>query len=127
MLKITKALWVIPGHIFLVIGVAGTLLPIIPGTIFLLLAAACYFRGSDKFYNWLLDNKYFGKQIRDTREGRGLPLYLKLGTVFFFCGAIAVSLAFIIHNIFIKIFMILMAIGFSAYILSIKTYKEKKT
>ena len=44
------------------------LLPIMPTTPFLLLAAFCYARGSERFYIWLLTNRWFGEYIRAWRN-----------------------------------------------------------
>jgi uncharacterized membrane protein YbaN (DUF454 family) len=66
--KMTNSLsrWVliITGTLFVGIGTIGIFLPLLPTTPFLLLAAACYARSSHKFYNWLLNNKYFGDYIK---------------------------------------------------------------
>ncbi len=56
------------------LGVLGLFLPLLPTTPFLLLAAACYARSSEKLYDWLLGNRWFGEYIRNYREGKGIPL-----------------------------------------------------
>jgi uncharacterized membrane protein YbaN (DUF454 family) len=58
--------------------VLGIFLPILPTTPLLLLTAACYARGSVRFYNWLLNNRLFGPFIRDWRVHKSLPLRTKV-------------------------------------------------
>jgi len=53
-------------------------LPLLPTTPFLLLAAACFIRSSDRFYQWLIHNKWFGSYIQDYREHRALQFLLLL-------------------------------------------------
>lgn len=48
----------------------GVFLPLVPTTPFLLLAAYCFARSSDTLYQKLLDNRWFGRYIRDYRAGR---------------------------------------------------------
>ena len=57
----------------LVLGVLGLLLPVLPATPFLLLAAACFVRASVRFYNWLLNHRLFGPSVREWRNHRRLP------------------------------------------------------
>ena len=70
---IIKALWVIAGSVFVVLGAFGVILPGLPTTPFLILAAACYIRSSQRLYDWLIANKTFGPYLRDYREGKGIP------------------------------------------------------
>ena len=79
-----RALWLCLGMLFLSLGMFGVLLPGLPTTPFMLLAAACFTRSSKRFYNWLLNNPLFGDKVRRYREGHGIPPRIKL---------IAVSLA----------------------------------
>jgi uncharacterized membrane protein YbaN (DUF454 family) len=51
------------GHLFLVIGVIGVFVPILPTTPFLLLTAWCYSRGSETFEQWLLNHKHLGPPV----------------------------------------------------------------
>jgi uncharacterized protein len=60
------------------LGAVGIFLPVLPTTPFLLLAAACYCRSSDKLYQWLMGNKWFGTYIKNYREGKGLSIKTKI-------------------------------------------------
>lgn len=66
------------GTLFLVIGIIGIFLPILPTTPFLLLATACYAKSSRRFYNWLMNHPAFGPLIVEWRTYRSIPWRIKL-------------------------------------------------
>lgn len=110
------------GTIFLGLGISGIFLPLLPTTPFLLLSAACYARGSQKLYTWLVSNKYFGVYIKNYREGKGIPLKIKVVSILFLWIAILSSTFFIVTIFFIQIVLLAIAIGVTIHILSIKTF-----
>lgn len=55
------------GHALVALGIIGVVLPVLPTTPFLLLAAACYARGSPRLEAWLLGHPRFGPALRDWR------------------------------------------------------------
>ncbi len=65
---------VLAGSGFVVVGLAGIFLPVLPTTPFLLLAAACYARASRRFYNALLNNRLFGPAILEWQQHRAMRL-----------------------------------------------------
>ena len=119
-------LLIFAGTIFLGLGIIGIFLPILPTTPFLLLAAACYARSSKRFYDWLMNNKWFGTYIKNYREGRGVPLKVKVFTISLLWITILASVFFVISNFWIEIILIIIAIGVTIHILTIGTYKKKK-
>ncbi|OGS97636.1 MAG: hypothetical protein A3H31_13385 [Gallionellales bacterium RIFCSPLOWO2_02_FULL_57_47] len=66
------------GTLFLLLGIAGVFLPVLPTTPFLLLATACYARSSRRFYNWLMNHPSFGPLIVEWRTYRSLPWRVKM-------------------------------------------------
>ena len=123
--KIRRYILIIAGTIFLVFGFIGIFLPILPTTPFLLLAAACYARSSQRFYNWLMNNKWFGNYIKNYHEGRGVPLKFKIFTISLLWITILISIYFVINNFWIEIIFIIIAIGVTINIITIKTYRHK--
>ena len=108
---IIRILLIILGSIFVAIGAIGILVPGLPTTPFMILAAACYIRSSNKLYNWLIKNKLFGKHIKNIREGKGIPIRVKIFaqvmmTTFIFLAIIPFS-PISVPNLFIKIIIFL--------------------
>lgn len=66
------------GSIALLLGIIGIVLPGLPTTPFVLVAAACYARASPRFYFWLVHNPTFGPLIREWRLHRSIPWRIKL-------------------------------------------------
>lgn len=84
---IARAGWLVLGLVFVAIGGVGIVIPGLPTTPFLVLAASCFVRSSERLYQKLLSNAVFGPPIRDFREGRGLPRrikYIAIGTMWCF-------------------------------------------
>jgi uncharacterized membrane protein YbaN (DUF454 family) len=65
-----KYLWLSLGWLSIALGVAGAVLPLLPTTPFLLLAAFSFSKGSDRLHRWLVDHPNLGAPIRDWNEYR---------------------------------------------------------
>jgi uncharacterized membrane protein YbaN (DUF454 family) len=72
-----RAVLAVVGTVSLAIGVLGILVPVLPTTPFLLLAAACYARASDRLYAWLLGQRSLGPIITRWRESRSMEPAVK--------------------------------------------------
>ncbi len=64
--------WVlfIIGWLCVVLGAVGVVMPVLPTTPFLLLAAACFDQSSPRFHRWLLSTKLFGPMIENWQRER---------------------------------------------------------
>ena len=63
-------LWITLGLFFLLLGGIGVVLPLLPTTPFVLLAAACFARSSPRMHGWLLQSELFGPMLRDWDENK---------------------------------------------------------
>jgi uncharacterized membrane protein YbaN (DUF454 family) len=125
--QLFKWILIIAGTIFLGFGIIGIFLPIAPTTPFLLLSAACYARSSKRFYTWLMNNKWFGNYIKNYCEGRGIPLKFKIFTISLLWITILFSIYYVIDNFWVEVILIIIAFGVTIHILTIKTFKQKRS
>jgi uncharacterized membrane protein YbaN (DUF454 family) len=119
-----KMILIVLGLLFTGIGLVGIVVPILPTTPFLLLAAACFLRSSDRLYNWLLNNRVFGRYLRNYIEKKGIPLGVKIFTISLLWTTILISAFIFIDIIWVRILLIIIAIGVTIHLLLIKTYRE---
>lgn len=70
-------IWLVAGGVCLLTGIVGIVLPLLPTTPFVLLAAFCFSRGSARYEQWLLMHPRFGPMVRDWRANRAVPLRAK--------------------------------------------------
>ena len=119
-----RILLIITGTLFVGLGIIGIFIPVLPTTPFLLLAAACYARSSRKLYEWLLNNRWFGDYIRNYLQGKGFPKKVKFLTITLLWITIGFSVAFAVQSFYVRLILILIAIGVSIHILTIRTSKK---
>ena len=86
------------GTLFLLLGIAGVFLPVLPATPFLLLSTACYARSSRRFYNWLMNHPAFGPLIIEWRTYRSIPWRIKLVALATMILTFSVSILFFIRE-----------------------------
>lgn len=94
--KLSRVFWFSLGIIFTGIGLIGVVIPGLPTTPLMILAAACFAKSSQRFYNWIINNRMFGEHVKNYREGNGIPKRSKpviLGTMW----------AFVLFAVFIAI------------------------
>ena len=125
--KSIRILLTITGTICVVLGAIGIVLPILPTTPFLLLAAACYLRSSPKFYNWLINNKVLGFYIEKYMKGQGLPVRVKIITISLLWGTILLSVFIFIQILWVQLLLIIIAIVVSIHIILIRPRRAPRS
>ncbi len=115
------------GWLFTVLAFLGFFLPLLPTTPFLLGAAACFYRSSDRFYHWIMDNKYFGHYLRNYKAGKGIPLRIKILALAFTWSSTLFSAIFIVPWLWLKIFLIAISVAVTIHLSVIKTSRSDET
>lgn len=71
--RLIRAVFLGLGLLALLLAVAGIFLPMLPTTPFVLLAAACFARGSEFLHDKMLAHRVAGPIIREWHEHRSMP------------------------------------------------------
>ena len=122
--KWVRILLIIVGTLSVGVGILGIFLPVLPTTPFLLLAAACWARSSQRFYDWLLNNRWFGSYIKNYLQKKGAPLKVKIVTIALLWITIGCSAALAVESLLVRLILILIAIGVSIHVLRLRTLKK---
>ena len=122
--KLKRRFFIIVGTISIGIGIIGIIVPVLPTTPFLLLAAICYMRGSQRLYNALLCNRFIGSYVRNYLEGRGMSLKMKIWTLSLLWAAIICTAVLATDSLIIRIILAVVLIGVTIHIFLIRTAKQ---
>jgi uncharacterized membrane protein YbaN (DUF454 family) len=122
-----RVLFAALGTLFLGLGVLGAVLPILPTTPFVLLAAACYVRASPRLYSWLLGTRAFGPLIREWREHRSIPWRTKLFAIGMMAATLSASIVFFVEQRTAQVAMALFGVGLAAWLYRIPSRDRPAT
>jgi uncharacterized membrane protein YbaN (DUF454 family) len=112
------------GWLFVGLGVLGAILPVLPTTPFLLLAAACFARSSERFYAWLLDNRVFGPLIRDWRAHRAMPRHAKRVAIAAIVIAIGSSTVLVVEHPWGRVAMVATGVALVTFLVRVPNRED---
>jgi hypothetical protein len=123
--SIRRALLITAGLAAVVAGAIGIVVPLLPTTPFLLLAAVCFVRSSDRLYRWLTTNRVFGSYLRNYQEHRAMPAGMKWCAISVLWLTIGLSIV-AIDNLPVRVALVVVAIGVTILIARIRTLKGRR-
>lgn len=121
MLNLRNMLFAAGGVICVVLAFLGVLIPVLPTTPLLLLAAFLFTRSSPRALHWLENNRLFGAYIRNYRSGRGMKLRDKVITLALLWLGIGLSIVFLLDRLWLELLVAAVAAGVTAHLVRIKT------
>jgi uncharacterized protein len=86
-----RSLWLLAGWASLILGLIGVVLPLLPTTPFILLAAFCFQKGSDRLHRWLTTHPRFGPLITNWRERGAIPRKAKRNAMIALVAVLGIS------------------------------------
>lgn len=121
-----KKILFVCGVLCVVLATTGIFIPLLPTTPFLILAAACFLKSSEKTYLWLISNKVYGKYIAGWIEKKGVPLRVKIFSLVLLWTGIGLSFFLATDVLWIRILLIIILLGVTIHIVSIKKQRNGK-
>lgn len=91
--RLQRPLWLVTGACALVLGAIGVVMPFLPTTPFVILAAFAFGKSSPAFHAWLLRSPTFGPIIADWRENGAIARRYKVLSCAMMAAALALGLA----------------------------------
>ena len=73
-----KLVYLVLGILSTALGAVGVVLPILPTTPFLLVAAFCFAKSSRRMHNWFIGTKLYEKHLKTFAETRAMTMKTKL-------------------------------------------------
>ncbi len=113
---VVRSLLVAAGFASVALGVAGIVLPVLPTTPFMLLAAACFARSSPRFHRWLLAHRTFGPTVREWERHRAIPWKTKLWAIALMSGTLAASIVFFVKPPWLKALLAAFGVGLAVWL-----------
>lgn len=111
-----RGLYIAGGVASLVLGLAGIVLPVLPTTPFILLAAFCFARASPKLHQWLLESRTFGPMVREWEQHRAIPWRTKLTGIALMSTTMAVSIVFFVRPWPLQLGLGLLGVGLAIWL-----------
>ncbi|MCL2547074.1 MAG: YbaN family protein [Oscillospiraceae bacterium] len=121
--KIKILLLLCLGFFCLSLGAIGIVLPGLPTTPFVILAAICFSKSSPRIYAWLKRTKYFGPYIEHYRTKQGVSKRLKAVSIAVVWLSLAISM-FILQAIWAYTLLSLVGICVTVHIVLIRARRK---
>ena len=126
MKQLLRYLLLLCGSLSVALGVIGIFLPVFPTTPFMILAAFCYMKSSEKFYNWLYYHRWFGPYIQNYFKYRGIPRKAKIYSISTLWISIISTAIFVFDHFWIRFTLFFIAFLVTWYLWSLKTVEYKR-
>ena len=123
--NLKKKIYICVGLLATGLGIVGAFLPVMPTVPFLLVALFCFERSSKKYHDMILNNKYFGKVLRDYYEGRGLTTSVKIKAILFLTCGMVFSF-YKVQHLHLRIMLAVIWLGVTIHIILLKTKPKEK-
>jgi hypothetical protein len=121
-----RLLYLAVGLVSLAVGVAGIVLPLVPTTPLVLLAAYCFTRSSRRLHGWLIGHPRFGRYVSDFESGRGIPRRVKLTAIVLASLAFGFGFYVVSGNAVAVVVLAIVAATAMAVVLRVPTYEPSE-
>ncbi len=95
---LARSMWFGFGWLAAAFGAIGVVVPGLPTTVFMIIAAACFAHCSPRFEQWVLHLPGVGRSVADYRSGRGMPKRAKVAAITMMVLAIMLSAGLLVEN-----------------------------
>lgn len=98
------------GWLFVILGIIGALLPVMPTTVFLIIALGLFSKSSPRFHKMLLNNKYFGDDLKRWEQSKTMSRSSKKKATGVIIISFGLSLAILHGRVGLQLMLITIAV-----------------
>lgn len=120
-----RAVYILLGTICLILGTIGIFVPLLPTTPFWLLTCWFYVRSSEKLYNRVMSNRYFGSYVKAYMVDKAIPLRSKIISLSIMWGSIILTCVFLVKLWWVRGLLLTISAAVTWHILSFPTRKAE--
>jgi len=106
------------GWLWVAIAFVGVVIPVIPTTGPILLAAFFFSKSSERFDDWLVTNRFFGGIVRDWRAGNGFTIRAKVVAVIAIVLSFSITTVWFVTAPYGRLAMWLLAVAIATYVVT---------
>ena len=107
---VKRQLYFIFGVVFFITGLVGVVLPILPTTPFMILAAGCFAKSSPRFHQALLNNRFIGADLRRWETERTMLRITKIRATWVIVVMFSISIAVLMGKLWLQGLLIVIAV-----------------
>ena len=121
-----RVLFIFLGILSVTIGIVGIVVPVLPTTPFLLLAAFFFVRSSNQLYQWLITHRLFGSYLHNYIHFKAISPWVKVFTLSLLWVTIILSIILVQDKLWIRVLLLIVAISVSVHIIRLRTLSKDK-
>ena len=119
--SVRKVLLTAAGVVLIGVAIVGIVVPLLPTTPFLLLAAACFLRGSDRMHRWLTTHRWLGPYITNYQEHRAITNRARVAALLLLWGTLGYTAFGVVSNLGLRVLLLVIGLCCTLYILRLNT------
>ena len=113
---VVRSLFILLGWFFVLLGIIGIFLPLLPTTIFFIIALFFFAESSPRFHRMLLENRWFGEDLRRWQQQKSITRQTKRKATWAIVIAFMISIAVLYQRIELQILLLVLGTILLVYI-----------
>ncbi len=122
--SLKQSIFFVLGSLFFILGLIGVLVPILPTTPFMILSAACFAESSPRFHKMLLNNRWFGDDLRRWERSKTMKRATKKRATWIIVITFTLSISLLWGNTIWQLVLLLTAILLLFFLWRIAEYDK---
>lgn len=113
---LVRGLLMAASFLCLALAALGVVLPLLPTTPLVILAAYLYSKSSERWYYWLINHRVFGPPLRRWYQTGAITTRAKYMALAMIVGTFSYSVGFVVDLLAVKVLLVAIALGICVFI-----------